>query len=268
MQPEYNQRDRVFECGLQLSDTLIGKVMKNQLSRPVFSFLSGLRPRLLLLTILAILPAMVLVGFVIAQQQQLSTMQARENLLKQTRASAAWYKQLLEGTRQLLPSLARVSAVQEHDSAGCTAIFASLLSQYPSYANLAATDAQGDMFCSVLPIPETRINVYDRNYFQRTVRERAFVVGEFQASRITGDPVITLAYPTLDANRQVQGLVFAGLSLTWLNRQVNLLDLPMGSSLQVIDRNGIILVHSTASQQWLGERTPEVEVWEAMQSRH
>jgi signal transduction histidine kinase len=243
--------------------------MKNhdQSPRLAFYFLSGLRPRLLLLTILAILPTLVLVTFVILQQQQLSMMQAREDLLKQTRASAAWYKQLLEGPRQLLPSLARISVVQNHDGPACTSIFASLLSQYPSYANLAAVDKHGDMFCSVLSLPETHINVYDRNYFQRTLREQSFVVGEFQASRITGDPVVTLAYPVTDSDHKVQGLVFAGLSLNWLNRQVNLLELPIGGSLRLVDRDGNILVHSLAPGQWMGEKIPDAQVWEAMQQR-
>lgn len=230
-------------------------------------FFQSLRLRLFLLIFLAILPALGLIAFVIAQQYQLAVSQAQENILKETRASASLYEQLLGGTQQLLPSLARVSAVQEHDAEACNAIFASLLTHYPSYANLAAIDTHGDMFCSVLPIPETRINVADRLYFTRTLAEQNFVVGEYQMSRITGEPVVTLAFPTLDTQKRPLGLVFAGLSLTWLNRQIKHAEIPPGAVLRLMDYNGTILVHSLNASHWVGQPMPETHVWEAMQAQ-
>ena len=229
--------------------------------------LSSLRLRLFFLTTLTMLPALGLGVYVTNQQQQLVTIQAQENILKQTRASANLYEQILEGTRILMPSLVRISAVQNHDAEACTAIFAGLLSQYPSYANLAAVDTTGDMYCSVIPIPETRINVADRVYFQRTLTEKTFVIGEYQVSRITGEPVVTMAFPVLDSAKQTRGLVFAGLSLTWLNRQVDTLDLPVGATLRLVDSKGTVLVHSLDSSHWLGKSIPETQVWQSMQTR-
>jgi hypothetical protein len=227
----------------------------------------GLRFRLVALVLLAILPALLLIVYVTTEQQRLAVAQAREDILKSVRATANGQEQIIEGARQLLVALSQLAAVRSRDPAACTAVLASLLSRYPSYANLGVFDRNGDFFCSALPLSDQTINVRDRPYFQKSLETGAFNVGEFQYSRLIGVPVLTLAYPILDEREEMAAIVFAGLDLNWLNRNITKTQLPPGASLQILDRNGIILAHHPHPEQWLGKPIAETNVAQAILTR-
>ena len=63
----------------------------------------------------------------------------------------------------------------------------------------------------------------------------------------------------LDANDQVQAVVFAALDLEWLNRSQYALKLhlPEGTTWTKIDLNGTILVRQPAPEHWIGQPLPE-----------
>ena len=97
----------------------------------------------------------------------------------------ASYERLIEDARQLLMSLARLSAVRDRNRAACNALFADLLTQHSSYANLGVVDADGNVFCSAVPITD-QVYLGDRVYFRRALETRDFAIGEYQVGRITG----------------------------------------------------------------------------------
>ena len=220
----------------------------------------GLRFQLVVLVLLAILPALVMIVYVTTEQQRLTIVQAREDTLKLARATANSQEQIIEGARQLLVALSQLASVRSHDPATCSAVLASLLSQYPSYANLGVISQEGMLFCSALPLTSGPIATFDRPYFVRSLETRAFNVGEFQYSRLIGDPVLTLAYPILDEHKNVSSIVFAGLSLNWLNRSIAKTQLPPGAFIQILDRDGLTLARHPNPEQWLGKPMAETPV--------
>jgi signal transduction histidine kinase len=224
----------------------------------------GLRFQLVVLVLLAILPALMLIVYTTSEQQRLAAMQAREDALKLARATANNQEQILEGARQLLAALSQLAPVRSRNQALCNSVLASLLSQYPSYANLGVIDRSGMLFCSALPLGSEPINAADRPYFQRSLETRAFNVGEFQYSRLIGEPVLTLAYPILDEQKNVSSIVFAGLSLNWLNRNISKTQLPSGAFIQILDRDGLTLARYPDSEQWLGKPMVETNVANAV----
>src|ERR1700758_1728707 len=108
-----------------------------------FSLVS-LRARLLLLVLLAVIPALVLVFYTNLEERQLRKALVQEDAMRLSRLVSADYERLIEDARQLVVSLARLPAVRDRNSAACNALFADLLAQHSSYINLGVIGADGN----------------------------------------------------------------------------------------------------------------------------
>lgn len=212
--------------------------------------LTSLRVRLLLVTILAILPMLGLALFMAAEQRRMETVEVHEHALHLVRVIVNRHEQLIEGARQLLTSLGQVPAVYSREPATCSALFATLLQGHPAYTNLGVLQPDGTMFCSALPLT---VNSHDRAYFQRVLATRDFVMGDFQIELLTGKPIVIFASPVLDAARTVQAVLFAAMDLTWLSQFATAVRLPTGVTLTVVDHQGTVLANSPDPQHWIGQ---------------
>ncbi|HEX8234515.1 MAG TPA: SpoIIE family protein phosphatase [Abditibacteriaceae bacterium] len=219
---------------------------------------SSLRFRLLLLVLLAILPALGLILYNGLEQQRAASAQVKEDALRLVRIAATNAEQSVKETRQLLFTLAALDGVRQRDAKACNALFANLQKQYPVYANLGAIDLQGDVFASARPT-KGRVNLSDRSYFRRAVATRAFAVGEYQIGRITGKAAINVAHPVFNDQGKVQAVVYAALDLSWLNQLLARAQLPPGSVLTVFDGQGKILARypTTSTEKWVGRSLPD-----------
>src|SRR5262245_15411808 len=226
-------------------------------------FLASLRTRLLLLVLLAAIPALGLTLYTNLEERQLRKALVQEDAMRLSRLVSAGYERLIEDARQLVVSLARLPAVRERNRAACNALFTDLLTQHSSYSNLGVIDADGIVLCSALPITD-QVYLGDRVYFRRALEIRDFAVGEYQIGRITGKATVNFGYPVLDDAGDVRGVVFAALDLAWLSALASQAGLPQGSMLTVIDRQGTILSRYPDEGKWVGKRMPEPLVLNAI----
>ena len=223
---------------------------------------AGLRARLLLLILLAVLPMLGLMLYTYAEQRHQAASEVEQNALRLSRLAASNHDQLIESTHQLLIALALLPQVRNGNAADCSALFADILKGFPSYANLGAVKPNGDLFCSALP-SSTVVNVADRAYFQRALQTRAFAIGDYQIGRITGKPSVGVAYPIGEAGA-VQGVVFVSIDLAWFNQLAAEAQLPPNTSLTVIDSKGTILARYPDAQLWVGQSLPETPLVKAI----
>jgi len=231
-----------------------------------FSFAS-VRVRLLLLVLLAVIPALGLTLYTNLEERQLRKTQVQEQAMRLSRLVSADHERLIEDARRLLVTLTRLPAVRDRNPAACNALFADLLAQHSSYANLGVIDADGNAFCSALPMTG-QVYAGDRVYFRRAIETRDFAVGEYQIGRITGKATLVFGYPVLDdAGHVLRAVVFAALDLVWLNQLASQAGLPPGSMLTVIDRNGTILSRYPDGGKWIGKLMPEPLVLKAILSQ-
>ena len=206
-------------------------------------FFSSLRFRLILLVLFAILPAGAVVLHSGLEQRQLAASQAKEEALRLARLISNNHSQLIEGASHFLYVLAQLSPVRKCEPASCTSLFADLLKQYPWFLNIGAAYPNGNIFASAVPMPRP-INIADRSYFQLALETRRFAIGDYQIGRIVGKPVINFGYPVLDDASKVKAIVYVAMDLTWLNNLSASANLPPGSSITVVNHNGMILAHS------------------------
>jgi signal transduction histidine kinase len=225
--------------------------------------LASLRTRLLLLVLLAVIPALGLTLYTNLEERQLRKTQVQEQAMRLSRLVSADHERLIEEARRLLVNLARLRAVRDRNRAACSALFADLLTQQSSYANLAVIDADGYAFCSALPMTG-QVYAGDRAYFQRAVETREFAIGEYQIGRVTGKASVNFGYPVLDDAGHIRAVVVAALDLARLNELASNAGLPSGSMLTVIDRKGRILSRYPDDRTWIGKLMPEPLVLNAI----
>jgi signal transduction histidine kinase len=225
--------------------------------------LASLRTRLLLLVLLAVIPALGLALYTNLEERQLRKAQVQEQAMRLARLVSADHERLIGDARRLLVNLARLPAVRDRNPAACNVLFADLLTRHSSYVNLGVADADGNVFCSALPMTGP-VYVGDRIYFRRALETRDFAIGEYQVGRISGKATLNFGYPVLDDAGNVRAVVIAPLDLAWLSELANQAGLPPGSMLTVIDRNGTILSRYPDEGKWIGKLMPEPLVLNAI----
>lgn len=217
---------------------------------------SSLRARLILLVALAVVPVLGLTVYTAIKHRQVASVEVQETALRLARLASTRQGQMILGTRQLLTGLAQLREVREADGNACSALFAELLKAYPLYSNLGAIDRDGQLYCSGLPLTDP-VSLADRAYFQRALRSSDFAIGDYQIGRVTKAATINFGYPIRNAKDQIQGVVYAAVSLNWLNHVVRDADLPEGSTFSVTDKGGTILIRYPEPEKWVGKSIPE-----------
>jgi signal transduction histidine kinase len=229
-------------------------------------FFSSLRVRLLLLVLLAVIPALGLTLYTNLEEREVRKALVYEHALRLSRLVSADHERLIEDARKLLAALARLPGVREGKRAACGTLFADLLTRHSSYANLGVVGADGNVLCSGLPMTG-QVYVGDRAYFRHARKTRDFAIGDYQIGRITGKATVNFGHPVLDNRGHVQVVLFAALDLAWLNELAGHAGLPTGSVITVIDRNGTILSHYPDDGKWVGKLMPEPVVLNAIQTQ-
>lgn len=216
---------------------------------------STLRARLLLLVLLAVLPALAVIIDTGIEQRRHAVRDARQDALRLARLVARDHAQLIREGRQLLTALAEIPEVRRALPGRCTAFLAALAARDDRFANFGVIRPNGDIACSGVALGR-RVNVADRAYFRRAVENRAFAVGDYQVGRITKRPVLVLAHPVYDQGGQLESLVYAGLDLGWLNRVATRAALPLTARLTVLDKTGTVLAHAPEAADRVGKVDP------------
>lgn len=223
--------------------------------------LSSLRTRLVLLVLLAVVPALGLILYTAAEQRRSATLEVQENTLRLVRLAANNQKQVVEASRQILTILAQLSVIREGNSAECDRLLVDLLKQYRTYANFAIVDRQGSTICSGFS-NSVPVNLADRPYFQDALQSRKFEIGEYQIDRFTKKATLNFAYPILDRDKRVQSVAIAAVDLDQLNKLAAQVSLPKDAVLSVVDDQGKLLVRYPNPQQWVGKSLTELAFYQ------
>ena len=220
-----------------------------------FSF-SDLRTRLILLILIAILPALALTIYAGIEQRRTAIYEAEAEALSIAKSIASLQEQQINDVRQVLFTLSQLPAVIQRDSAACATIFAALLEKSSGYNGFVAALPNGDLFTSY-PAITNPVNFSDRAWFKRLVQTRELVIGEYVMGRISGKPAVVVGYPVLDDQGQMQTVLAVGLDLEWLNTYVGTLDLPLGTTVKILDRNGTVLLINYSAEDLIGKSLPD-----------
>src|SRR5574337_1806090 len=224
---------------------------------------SSLRVRLMTLVLLAVIPALGLIFYTAWEERREEEAQVREEALRLSHLTAAHFQRFFEGTGRLLVMLGEFGVVRRGDAAGCSALLARLLPQYPEYANLGVALPNGDLVCSAVPI-QGRLNIADRTSFRLARQTGELTIGEFQVSRTTGKPVIPVRYPVVDPAGRVRMVINAVLNLERLNVLATEVRIPSGAALLLLSSDGRLLARYPDTEKWVGRVISDAAVAKAI----
>ncbi len=217
---------------------------------------SSLRMRLMLLTLLAVIPALGMIFYTEHLDSIRVNRQIQNNLHRLVQMSVDKYSRLLTDTREMLYTLSRTAEVSEERRVDCSQLFGLLKSGYGHYANIGAISASGDLFCSAVPT-RSRIKTKSDGWFNKALTSGDFVLSDFHVGRITGVPVLVAALGRKDISK----VVFASIDLRLLSHWLGQRYIDKNTSVMLLDAHGVILSHYPDHNDWVGLPQANTVLW-------
>lgn len=215
-------------------------------SRTWQAMLSGIRPRLALLSLMASAPlTLLLLASAVAERDQ-AIRQAASRARDLAVLGAEQQADMLEEARTLLRVLARVPDVSSPANLQCPALLRRVAEDHSHILTLSVAGADGRVACASRG-DMLGLSVGSLPYFAAVTAARTddVILSTVMRSRVTGKPVIAAVLPQFPPDAQPQdgrpaaaapdGMVIATLNLDWFNR---LADTQAGADnnlVQVID---------------------------------
>jgi diguanylate cyclase (GGDEF)-like protein len=195
-----------------------------------------------------ILMLIVLTLLLVAGGELISGLMLRQNRLDELRSDTVQLARIaeldmvriLEGTHQLLATLAKLPMDHGWDARACSVVMATASSDF-EYDHLVAVDRNGVRQCGSSAATRIGTPMQDRELFDRIVATEGFSVGSYGIGDVSGNEVIRVGYPVVDDAGTVVGAVYAGINVTWLNTAISQWQLGATASIDITDRNGIII---------------------------
>ena len=224
------------------------------------AFFHSIRGRLVLLLLLAFLPAAVFVTAYSTHKRSQSIETAKEQALKHAYHVQSVEEHNLHDARQLLHLLSLLPEVRQRDAATCERLFEQVFSTSDNYTGLTLALPSGEVFAS-FPAVRKNLDFSDRRWFRDTLAGRDFVIGDFIIGRISNKPVAVLGYPVRDESGVVSAVLGLGLDLGWISNFVlENPDSPEGTVISLVDREGRILSSSRAPKEAVGKSFAGAEI--------
>jgi signal transduction histidine kinase/HAMP domain-containing protein len=217
---------------------------------PMMHYLSSLRFRLIVLVLLAVIPAFGVILYSAAKHRNLTANQAQRNALATARAIAAEQERFFENAHQFLLMLSRVPQTRGNNSANCGKFLAGMLE--PLYADLAITDIKGNLLCSALPRAASLAKP-DGPHLGRVKQSYDFSLGEIRTDPSTGKTLVDLAFPVQDSPGVVRSIIVAVVDLSWVSRVTAENHLYPGASFTLVDSKANVFLRYPRARDWIAK---------------
>jgi signal transduction histidine kinase len=221
----------------------------------------SLRFHLILLVIIALIPALGLQLHAMWEQRQNTLAEVGANAFRLADLAGREEGRLIEGARETLISISQFVRFHYNEPEQCRTFMASLLKQYQRYSNLGAVKPDGALLFSAVP----RRNLAEAIHpllVRHVIDTRDFVIMDTRFGGGTEQSSVIAAYPVIDNNERVSMAVFVLFDPYWFNYFEFDLEthLPEKSMLTMIDSEGFILAHYPNPENWIGQPIPNPEL--------
>ncbi len=218
----------------------------------------GLRSRLVVLVLAALLPVFGLFAWSAAKNQQNVLALAQAGLQSEALLAAAHQQRLVERAAQLLGDIASGPSIKDTRNRLCVQYLKNLQMQDMAYANLGVVDLNGSLSCHAASRGDD-LYIGDRSFFSLAREQRAFSVGDYAVSRSTGRPGLAFGMPVYGAEGVLNGVAFAAVDVARFAEVLAAEKILEGAQLRVLDRHGIVLAsHPAAGLAGSREQDPVV----------
>jgi diguanylate cyclase (GGDEF)-like protein len=215
--------------------------LRSHKTKPGNKPILGIRARLMLLALLAVVPLMLDRVRILEASRTERIEIASAQALDLARRGAEGQHEILINVRALLQSVARayVSAAPGLKADGCASYLDGFAKDIPWIKSLSVVNAAGRIVCSTSPVA-VDLDVADRGYFRDALNSGQFVLSDYLISRGRAEPTIIAAYPTQTEN-SAPAVIIAPINLDWIARLTGAVGRRSGTAVSLIDRQGTIV---------------------------
>ena len=213
-----------------------------------FSALASIRVNLILLVLVAVLPALAILLFSGYTLRETMVRSTESNALRQVQAMAAHHERVVDNARLLLATLARAREVQSLDTQACQLLLEEMRSGNAAYAVLSLADAKGTVVA--ISGPASLADIQDEELFQRATRQMKFVMGSYHLVPETRHVVIDFAQPISGQNGMLLGVLMASFDLNYFGQIFADAHLPAGSVFTLTDADGMRLTRFPETEKY------------------
>lgn len=215
----------------------------------------GLRSRLLILLLFAIVTVLGVSFHSLVKIQRQATEEAQQKAMDLARLLAVNQEHFFEQAHQLLVTISQLPQIRKKDSVACRKLLSGLME--PLYANLGVIGVKGALICSSFPL-SVSVNPANQIDFKRALENRDFVIGNYQSASTTGRPILNVAYPIMKTMGKPRRVVFASLDLAWLH-QVAASQMPLDGTFNLVDDQGTVLIGHPSSEKAIFARRSMIQ---------
>lgn len=222
-----------------------------------FRKLDGLRVRLVVLLLLAVLPAGVLGTYAARAAREDAVLHAQSEANSAVDGLGAYVERFITQSRQVLSAVAAAPVVRHGSPDEMSDFLADVHAQNPDFSALLVTGPEGRVVVSGVPLAG-HPDLSDRDYWAEVQETHSFAVDSYATGRVTGEPILPVAEPILADDGSFLGIVGTGIELQAFGSFATSAELPVGASFSVVDRDGVVLMRYPDPQTWTGTNVEDI----------
>lgn len=233
-----------------------------QRKKPILS----IRARLIVLALLAIAPLMFERVHTLESARAERTADAHTQVIELARQGAEAQEETISSVRALLQIVANVFVRMPFETADCNHYLTDLASNIPWIQALSIAGPGGQIKCS----SEARaigLNIADRQHFEHALEAREFTLSNYFVSSTNRVPTLFGAFPAINADGAVVGVVLASINLQWINKIAASVSQQSGNSVLLIDGSGTLVAASANAQNFIGRRFSDSALFRGMSAQ-
>jgi diguanylate cyclase (GGDEF)-like protein len=132
----------------------------------------------------------------------------------------------------------------------CYDSFKRIDDETPWMTSLAVLGIDGYPLCSSAE-KVVKSSFADRKYFQQAVSTGNFALSDYIIGRVSGQPVIVLAYPRMREGKP-ETILIAGIDLAWMSRIAAEIGSTLGAEVLLLDKTATVLAGYPDPKRWTG----------------
>jgi two-component sensor histidine kinase len=214
----------------------------------------SLRGRLLILTVVALAPAIGLLAWTQLQLRRARSEEVRELAARYGQLASLDLVRIVDGTESLMLAVAQAPVVAGQQGGDCDAYLARVVADAPQLAAIGSFDRDLTPECvSQRHLPDLSA---DNRALLTQATPGALVIGTYQTDPAGGHKILPLLMAVHDPPGGSSRFLVAYLDLGWLGDRIKERGLGAENSLTISDRNGIIIAREPFPDRFVGTRIP------------
>lgn len=220
----------------------------------------GLRGRILLLVLAALLPPTAIALAVALEERSEAREHAQGDVLDSTRLTAADVRQVFDSTAGVLAALAE-DISRQRGRAYCERLLELMQQSTDRYSAAGVARPGGRVYCGAAKEgfgpPLESADVSSAGWFRAARRTGAFALGTIGVGPLASVDVLIAAHPVAGRGGGSPSVLFAAIDLRRLAGEPALNNAPRGTTFIVLDDRGTVVARAPRDERLIGHRLPE-----------